>query len=164
MKVTSDTKTCTSCNEIKPTTPEYFFRNGPTLFRGECKRCITAARRKGGRLHASHSKRDTENKKLYMQVYERDVSRFKTYGVTREQYMIVREFQDDRCALCRQPFEDMTCIDHCHKTLKVRGILCQTCNTTFERENYPASKQSTVSRYLSMPHVWDVALAVRGTG
>jgi hypothetical protein len=35
--------------------------------------------------------------------------------------------QDDRCAICRSP--DPACVDHCHVTGRVRGILCRSCNT-----------------------------------
>lgn len=36
--------------------------------------------------------------------------------------------QDGRCAICHVEM-DTPCIDHDHETGKVRGLLCQTCNT-----------------------------------
>lgn len=157
------TKCCTSCGEAKPATPEFFFKRDTKSLRGECKTCVQAARRKGGRLHEAHTKRDAEKRSAYKHQYRRVVERFTTYGVTQTDYLIVREFQDHRCALCRETLPEKDCVDHCHTTQRVRGILCQLCNTTFERENYSTSKQSTVKRYLSIPHVWDVALAVRSS-
>ena len=35
--------------------------------------------------------------------------------------------QDGRCAICNGKFEFM-CVDHCHKTGKVRDLLCNLCN------------------------------------
>lgn len=40
--------------------------------------------------------------------------------------------QDDSCAIClrhRDLFKNNLSVDHCHKTNKVRGLLCDACNT-----------------------------------
>jgi len=37
------------------------------------------------------------------------------------------EAQGSKCAICEQPMKKV-CVDHDHKTQKVRGLLCQTCN------------------------------------
>ena len=38
--------------------------------------------------------------------------------------------QDGKCAICSNPQENRRlAVDHCHKTGKVRGLLCQGCNT-----------------------------------
>jgi hypothetical protein len=52
------------------------------------------------------------------------------YGITIEEYAQLLNAQGNRCAICRQPADKMErkCIDHCHRTGKVRGILCQSCN------------------------------------
>lgn len=36
--------------------------------------------------------------------------------------------QDGRCAICGSQGVKL-CIDHCHKTGKIRGLLCNYCNT-----------------------------------
>ena len=36
--------------------------------------------------------------------------------------------QNACCAICKE-FMQSPHIDHCHKTGKVRGLLCQTCNS-----------------------------------
>jgi Recombination endonuclease VII len=43
------------------------------------------------------------------------------------------EQQNDACGICKKAFKGKTKaqhVDHCHTTLKVRGILCPQCNTT----------------------------------
>jgi SH3-like domain-containing protein len=36
--------------------------------------------------------------------------------------------QEGKCRICKRWFEAMH-LDHCHKTLKIRGLLCVGCNT-----------------------------------
>jgi hypothetical protein len=49
------------------------------------------------------------------------------YGLTLDQYHAKLEAQDFCCAICGAA--DPTDIDHCHKTDRVRNILCRGCNT-----------------------------------
>lgn len=46
-------------------------------------------------------------------------TQFNKYGVVVE--------PSDSCAMCGR--EEDLCIDHCHETGKVRGVLCRTCNS-----------------------------------
>lgn len=39
----------------------------------------------------------------------------------------MRKEQADRCLICKE--EVPLFIDHCHRTGKVRGLLCQSCNS-----------------------------------
>ena len=32
------------------------------------------------------------------------------------------------CAICKRKFDKTPCVDHCHSTGKVRGLLCRKCN------------------------------------
>ena len=53
------------------------------------------------------------------------------YGLTLEQVDKILISQDHKCALCGKSLkETKRCIDHDHKTGKVRGILCVRCNLT----------------------------------
>ena len=53
------------------------------------------------------------------------------YGLTKDIVLAQLEIQGRVCAICYLPFKDTfdTVVDHCHKTLKFRGVLCRTCNT-----------------------------------
>lgn len=55
----------------------------------------------------------------------------KTYNITDEEYEYRLSAQNNRCAICdkhRSAFKQTLAVDHCHKTGKVRGILCSNCN------------------------------------
>lgn len=61
----------------------------------------------------------------------------KKYGLTEEQYQQMFKAQNGLCLICSNP-ETITdkrvngakrlSIDHCHKTKKIRGLLCRNCN------------------------------------
>ena len=49
------------------------------------------------------------------------------YGLTLEQFNKFVVKQNGKCMLCG--FKKKLCVDHCHKTGVVRGLLCKGCNT-----------------------------------
>jgi Recombination endonuclease VII len=58
------------------------------------------------------------------------------YGLTPEDYYDLLEAQNYRCAICDEP-SDRLCVDHCHETDQIRGLLCIRCNSMlgFARDN-----------------------------
>lgn len=54
------------------------------------------------------------------------------YGMTQAGYDQLLEKQDNKCAICKCPPKPgkVLCVDHCHGTGKVRGLLCHGCNTS----------------------------------
>lgn len=50
------------------------------------------------------------------------------YGISLTDYMSLLSVQDNRCAACRN-LEKELLVDHDHDTGKVRGLLCQRCNS-----------------------------------
>ena len=54
------------------------------------------------------------------------------YGITLDQYNEMFRAQEGKCAICQRHQNELTrtlCVDHDHKTNKVRALLCVTCNT-----------------------------------
>ena len=54
--------------------------------------------------------------------------RFKSYGITESIFLHMLTQQASGCAICGGSLEQKACIDHCHTTGIVRGILCDNCN------------------------------------
>lgn len=56
----------------------------------------------------------------------------KTYGISYEDYLELFDKQNGCCAICKSKVSSSRTsrlfIDHCHDTLKVRGLLCSACN------------------------------------
>lgn len=54
----------------------------------------------------------------------------KECNFSEEEYDKLVEVQAGCCAICGVEFGDgKVCVDHCHTTMKVRGLLCNECNT-----------------------------------
>lgn len=55
----------------------------------------------------------------------------RTFGIAKDEYEARLSRQKRRCAICRSLFGELNfpCVDHCHRTKKIRGLLCRTCNT-----------------------------------
>ena len=54
------------------------------------------------------------------------------YGITLDDYNKMFNEQEGKCAICQRHQNELTrtlCVDHNHKTNKVRSLLCLTCNT-----------------------------------
>ena len=68
-------------------------------------------------------------------------SRLKSmYGITLDLYRTMFSKQNGRCAICRKSEIQKIrgkikalSVDHCHKTGKVRGLLCDSCNNGLGR-------------------------------
>lgn len=63
-----------------------------------------------------------QNNKKRAAIYQR----WLVYGLTDKQYQAFKKKQKGRCALCKRKAK--LDIDHCHKTNRVRGLLCRRCN------------------------------------
>ena len=57
----------------------------------------------------------------------RDKRRAQSHGLSLQDYRAMRERQKNVCGICKTPGKPL-CIDHCHATGKVRGLLCRNCN------------------------------------
>jgi hypothetical protein len=51
------------------------------------------------------------------------------YGMSVEQYDAMVERQGGLCAICGRKPDRSLCVDHCHQTGRVRGLLCIACNS-----------------------------------
>ena len=69
----------------------------------------------------------------------------KRYNITIDDYDRMLQEQKGVCAICHKPETSENqygikrlCVDHCHKSGKVRGLLCFSCNSMlgFSKDSY----------------------------
>lgn len=79
------------------------------------------------------------------------------YGMTTEQYEKIHADQNGQCAVCGNPETSIDgktgtrknlSVDHCHKTLKIRGLLCFRCNSTIGKIDESLELLRSLERYL----------------
>jgi hypothetical protein len=83
------------------------------------------------RNNAQNARWRAANREKLLKAYKKhDLKRY--YKLTPEQYEIMWEAQGRKCAACGSTDPGRKtghwCIDHCHDTKLVRGIVCNSCN------------------------------------
>lgn len=116
-------KKCTKCN-LEQSLSEFNSckanKDGLTY---NCKKCI------------SNYHRNRYNDPKYRD-YQRDSSLRAAYGISLNEYRLMLDEQNAVCAICggqerrlnRAGQIALLCVDHCHDTDQIRGLLCSSCN------------------------------------
>lgn len=126
-------KTCTGCNLLKPLT-EFPVRGAKRGAR--CKTCKAGYHQAWRRRNPNYM--SSYHKKLWQTYPRREAIRkfvSKTgVSITLADWEALHEAQGGVCAICKKPsLTKALAIDHCHQTLKVRGLLCESCNNGLGR-------------------------------
>ena len=114
-------KTCTQCNIAQPLDRFHKKRASADGHQEKCKTC----RSKNSKKHY-HDNIDAIKAQRTPEIRRRWNIKYK-YGITIEEYESMLADQDNKCCICKKTM-DKPVIDHDHKTLKIRGILCSNCN------------------------------------
>jgi len=62
----------------------------------------------------------------------------RTYGISLDDWNRMFEEQNGCCMICKRHSMEISrklVVDHCHRTMKVRALLCQSCNNILGRVN-----------------------------
>lgn len=113
-------KTCSRCKSTKLLKEFYKSKQSADGYQYHCKQCDL-------KLKQLYIKKNNENYKV-KKANQKLKSR---YGVTLEEYNVLLEKQNHKCAICnmdQSKFKRRFHLDHDHKTNKIRALLCQPCN------------------------------------
>lgn len=73
---------------------------------------------------------------------------YKRLGITMADYFALAEAQEWRCKICEKIPQTRMHLDHCHKTMRVRGLLCGTCNKGLGQFRDDPKLLEVAARYL----------------
>lgn len=104
-------KKCSKCENILDLGLFHKDKNTKTGFASRCKYCIKE-------INSNKCKKKKSLKRIK-----------NLYGI--EEGLASKLLSIENCQICSLPFDDKNplCIDHCHNTGVVRGVLCRSCNT-----------------------------------
>jgi len=127
--VQQKTKKCSGCGETKPVDDVHLRSDGKGL-RSKCKPCHRADGRRRWNASATQTQRDRS--------YDGWLRR--TYGISLVDYNALAQAQGWVCAICglnprvvnadKSRQAHRLHVDHCHATRRIRGLLCNLCNTS----------------------------------
>lgn len=130
-------KKCTKCKEEKSL--ELFAKSNQRKdgLSSWCKACKVSA----ATIAINKNKEHYSNyKKIYNQTHkdsELEIRRHRhyhikrKYGISIDEYELMLVHQNNKCLICAKDQtkeQQAFAVDHCHKTGKIRGLLCCSCN------------------------------------
>jgi Recombination endonuclease VII len=84
---------------------------------------------------ADYRARESARRRAYHRTHKQEISvrrqgghLKRRYGISRADYAALLARQGGVCAICGKPPEKTLCVDHCHLTGRIRGLLCRKCN------------------------------------
>jgi len=83
----------------------------------------------------------------------------KDFGITIQDYNFMFDKQNGCCAICDTHQSELSrrlCVDHCHDTGRVRGLLCNTCNRALGLFKDDSAILLKANRYLKMTEAIEV--------
>lgn len=130
-------KVCSKCKEEKEL--NQFNKNKAGLYgvHHYCRKCNS--------IHKKNS---------YNYVKSRNRRILNSYNLTIEEVESLYIIQDKKCKICKTKYSSTSThgglyIDHCHLTGKIRGLLCNKCNTLLGNCNDDVSILKSAIDYLS---------------
>lgn len=131
-------KKCSNCK--KELNDECFGKSKKLLsgLRSRCKRCDTEIakeiyrRKSRGLPLISETKVNIHPGKLGSKEYVRSAALKQNYNITKDDYDKLYNKQKGRCEICKTHQSDLNktlSVDHNHSNNKIRGLLCQNCNS-----------------------------------
>jgi len=132
-KKPTEEKICTLCEQMKPVSAFRFVDKKRGFRASRCNECDKVYNQK--RLAEQ-----TERAYRWKYIKEKTTEVQKVYSKMLKK-------QDYKCRICGISTEELDknlCVDHCHTTEKIRGLLCSNCNSVlgFSKDNIDVLKSA----------------------
>ncbi len=122
-------KKCTKCGDVKDITDFTINNQQSSGYHPSCKECVREYsreyREKNEELIKERERKRRKSSKFLS--YQLNY----LYGITIQEYDSMYIEQGGCCAICgihQSKLKRRLCVDHCHESNKIRGLLCINCN------------------------------------
>lgn len=125
---------CTSCKDLKSLDSFYKRSKNSHLYKSRCIECTKKydkIQKQKRELTYEIRKKWYENRKAKYPEIRRDDHYRRKYDISLQDYNKMLETQLGLCAICQNEIrseKQRLVVDHCHKTKKIRKLLCNNCN------------------------------------
>lgn len=163
------TKQCRKCllrNHISYFSKDKNYKDG---YKTICKCCLSVNKRRWydatkeerNRLQREYLNSETKKRKAIERSKKwaednpdgrYDIILKQRLGINITDYKLMLDSQNNKCAICfkdRTMFKKRLAVDHCHKTGKIRGLLCSSCNTSIGLLEESIDRLNSAIKYLS---------------
>ena len=147
-------KKCTQCGTLKPLKEFSKDKYKSDGHRSNCKVCYSAYDRSkywsDPEFHRNRTNeyrrklRVTDPEKLKLS--NRNSKLKQSYGITHDDYLVMFNKQDKRCACCGKETDKLV-VDHNHTTGEIRELLCTQCNTALGLLNEDVTVMQNMINY-----------------
>ena len=126
-------KTCSRCKKAKQTS---LFQKDSRALAGlssKCKECIKERRQKQKEYDKAYWLKWSGKNIAKLKERDRSYNLKRKFNMSTDDYQKMLEQQGGRCATCDKEKSSngkRLAVDHCHTTGKIRGLLCNECNTS----------------------------------
>jgi len=125
-------KTCSRCKRFKLLKEFSKDKKGRLGLSPRCRKCVKETRDK--EYFQRHWKEYSKRPEIAKKLTERDIAYNlkRKFGMTLQDYEDIKIAQNNKCAICpneRSKNGKRLAVDHCHESGKIRGLLCNECNT-----------------------------------
>lgn len=150
---TSKTAICANCGPVQI----YHQNKGGGRFQWHCIEKRRAQSKKWsqsekGKAYLSNYQKQWEplNKDRRSAINRKQL--LKHHGLSLEDFDRMVAERDGRCDICKEKKEKL-CVDHCHATLVIRGLLCHGCNLVLGYAKDRPLVLSNAASYLTNPNL-----------
>lgn len=120
-------KKCSECGENKPLIEFAKSKHAKDGFQYLCKVCSRQLSKNWYRKNADKQIAKTKAKYAENPDAARNATLLRKYGITLAERNEMLQKQNGCCAICNEKLQNIK-VDHCHKTNKIRELLCHNCN------------------------------------
>jgi len=136
-------KTCSKCKTVK----EFGFftrcKKSKDGYGSWCKTCnstrsrisyhkyVEESRRKDRGRYQKNKEKQNIKARAYYHANKKRARNYhlkKCYGIKQDDYQMMLNYQEHKCAICNEKLGEKLFVDHSHSTEEVRGLLCLNCN------------------------------------
>ena len=119
----NDLKYCPKCKQTKDIKEFYKTKHN----KGRASQCIECSK---------DIRRNIPKKQIHGYYMNRKEKQWenkliRNFGINATEYYKLLKQQNNKCAICKNEYKEgnkKLAVDHCHKTGKIRGLLCSNCN------------------------------------